>query len=574
MYLTSVRRLFMEYVIIVVLVLIVAFIYGLILRKKIYDEVDRLENWKLNITNRNVTEELSKVKNLNLSGETQERFEKWRSEWDDILSKHLPDLEEGLFDAEEHADRYRFKKAKAVLNNIEQSLQSIEASIERMFEELDTLLNSEENSRKHVEEIEPRLKELKKKLLQQRHLFEKAETYFEKEIEETQEKLTKYYELVEEGNYFEANEMVQKLQEELTTIEQRIESFPPLYKSCKKELPDQIDELISGVRDMREDGYRIDHYEYEAEALEYQERLNDYLNQLEKAEMEEAQHGIQEIEERIKEMYAQLEKEALARNYVEKYHPQLVEQLNVIKDEVAETKNEVNILQNSYHVEERDLELHLSLEKWINNLTKQLDDIKLNLEDEETSHVTIRAQLETLTTQLDELVDQHEQFKERLHTLRKGERDAKQQLSQMKQELLAVYRKLQKSNIPGVPHYIEDVLEKSRSSLLNVQRQVEAQQLDMTKVQSAMEDAVKDTENAKQQTEDLLETAYMAESVIQYGNRYRSKYPLLAAKLSEAEQAFRSYQYDVALEEASHALEEVEPGAIKRIQDMVQTPVG
>ncbi|WP_010099199.1 septation ring formation regulator EzrA, partial [Ornithinibacillus scapharcae] len=48
---------------------------------------------------------------------------------------------------------------------------------------------------------------------------------------------------------------------------------------------------------------------------------------------------------------------------------------------------------------------------------------------------------------------------------------------------------------------------------------------------------------------------------------YRSKFPLLAARLAEAEGLFRSYNYEVALEQAASALEEVEPGALKRIEE-------
>lgn len=52
----------MEYLIGFILLIIALLILGLILRRKIYDHVDRLEEWKIDIMNRNVTEELSRVK--------------------------------------------------------------------------------------------------------------------------------------------------------------------------------------------------------------------------------------------------------------------------------------------------------------------------------------------------------------------------------------------------------------------------------------------------------------------------------------------------------------------------------
>ena len=87
-------------------------IWGYFFKKKYFKEIDRLEKWKLDIMNRPILDELSKVKQLKMNGETEEMFEHWRSEWDAIITVHMPDVEEFLFDAEEYVDKYRFKKSK------------------------------------------------------------------------------------------------------------------------------------------------------------------------------------------------------------------------------------------------------------------------------------------------------------------------------------------------------------------------------------------------------------------------------------------------------------------------------
>lgn len=564
----------MGYVIAVILACIVLIIYGLLLRKKVYDAVDRLESWKMQITNRPVTEELAKIKNLNLSGETQEKFESWRQEWDDILAKHLPDLEEELFDAEEYADKYRFRSAKKVLNGIEGRLQSIDNSINSMFDEVDTLLNSEENSRKDIEALQPYVKEFRKKLLQQRHRYGKAEVRFEMQIDELEENMLKYYQLVEQGDYFEAQEVVQETKLKMEQLDGELDEFPSLYKTCHQELPTELDDLQAGIREMKESGYHIELFGFEKEIQSYQEELLKHTASLEKAEMDEAKSRIPEIEERIQEIFGELENEALARNYVEQNQPQMYKQLQAQRESMKETKEELERLQYTYQLDEQDLEMHMSLEKWLSLLTKQFDELKTMIDQQETAHSSIRSDLENWETQLAELVEQHEQFQERLHTLRKGEREASDHIAEMKKELLAVHRKLQKSNIPGVPVYIRDVLQAATESLERVDEHLECQPLDMGKVHEALDHAKKETGKAKEQTELLLDQAYMAEQVIQYANRYRSKDPFLAAKLAESEGAFRSYEYDVALEQASEALESVEPGALQRIESNMKTSVG
>ena len=69
---------------------------------------------------------MQKVKQLNMNGQTEEHFERWRNEWDEIVTGQLPDLEELLLDTEEYIDKYRFKKAKAVQIEIEKVLTNTE----------------------------------------------------------------------------------------------------------------------------------------------------------------------------------------------------------------------------------------------------------------------------------------------------------------------------------------------------------------------------------------------------------------------------------------------------------------
>ena len=47
------------------------------MKRKYYSEVDRYESWKIDIMNRPVLDEMSKVKQLNMTGQTEELFERW-----------------------------------------------------------------------------------------------------------------------------------------------------------------------------------------------------------------------------------------------------------------------------------------------------------------------------------------------------------------------------------------------------------------------------------------------------------------------------------------------------------------
>src|SRR5699024_3322889 len=135
----SFRRHNMEYIIGGILAIIVIIIIGLILRKRLYDSVDYYEDWKLDIMNRNVAAELSRVKELNLEGDTKDKFEHWRNEWEVILNDDLANVEELLYDTEKAADRYSFPSANQHMKKMEELLVQIEKKIETILNELHEL---------------------------------------------------------------------------------------------------------------------------------------------------------------------------------------------------------------------------------------------------------------------------------------------------------------------------------------------------------------------------------------------------------------------------------------------------
>lgn len=561
-----VRRHYMAYFIGAILLILTLITVGLIFRKRVYDAVDRYESWKMDIINRNTASELARIKQLNLSGETKKKFESWKERWEHIVAKEMPDIEEYLFDAEDAADRYRFPSAKKSLKKIEQMLISIEDDIEEILQELDDLLKSEKTSRVEIKELEPNIQRFRKILSQGRYQYGKAENRFEKELDDFEKELDNYFELVEDGNYIKGRQLVDELKSDLEAFEEEFIEFPDLLTTCKTRLPSRLDELASGVKVMKEDGYRIEHLNFVTDIQNYQERLLDCIKSLEKGNISEVKVIISETEENINEMYDQLEKEAIDKNYFEAQFPTYEQTIGELKSTFSNTKTEVEQLRETYYFEDSDMEQFLTLENTITQIKSQLDELTNDVMNENTSHSELRVRLESGFKQLKELQHSHEEFKTRIYNLRKDELEAKENLQQMNEQISHIKRKIRQSNIPGVPNFIWDSIENASNSNKRVIKVLDKQPLDITEVQHALSEAKDAVDHAFDQTNLMIEHANLTEQVIQYANRYRSQYPLLAAQLSESERLFRSYEYELALEHAARAVEEIEPGVLSRLE--------
>ncbi|WP_208585863.1 septation ring formation regulator EzrA [Gracilibacillus suaedae] len=558
----------LEFVIGGILIIIVLLVIGLIFRKKVYDNVDRLEAWKMDIMNRNVTAELAKVKQLNLSGETQEKFESWKENWDFILTRELPDMEEYLLDAEEAADRFRINASKKNLQHVEKTLQNIEKNIEDMYTELDHLLNSEKYVRQEIKELNPRIKELKKYLLHNRTQFGRAEIVFESELTKLEKRLAEYSMLTDDGNYMEAQDLIEALKDEIENIEERISAFPGIYRQCKQQIPEQMKDLLRGMAEMEEEGYRVQQFGFEKELKQYENMLKNAIKELDNGETNKIEESLEQMEERLNEMFQLLEKEAKSKSIVESQFPNARQHLIDIQQQVESTSNEIKELQQTYYLEEADLELFLSIEKWLAKTENQFEQIETEYEDRKANHLEIKDKLDAFSEELDKLDKAQADFQLQIKDLRKDEMEAKEQIAKLKQQLIHTDKKLQKSNMPGIPSFIINALEESTEKCEVVLKQLQKHPLDMGKVQHSIAEATKSVNNFVEQTNLLLDQARLVELAIQYGNRYRSSHPLLASHLSEAEQLFRDYKYENALETAVKALEEVDPNAMAKIEEM------
>src|SRR5699024_8037807 len=123
------------------------------------------ERMKVDIMNRNIAAELSRMKELNLTGETLESFNKWKDRWELILTENLANVEVQLFDAEAYADRYKFNSSREELNKIEEKINEIDIELESIITQLNDLLETEEASRKGVEELRTAINDMEENII-------------------------------------------------------------------------------------------------------------------------------------------------------------------------------------------------------------------------------------------------------------------------------------------------------------------------------------------------------------------------------------------------------------------------
>jgi septation ring formation regulator len=559
----------MEFVIGTFVVIIILIGIGFLMKKQKYQEVDRLEQRKIEIMNRPVADELKKVKKLNMTGQTEQLFESWRQTWDEILTTELPAIDEKLFNAEDCIDKFRFRKAQQVMNQIEESLYASEKKIDQLLQELNELVGSEEKNRRDMEDIKEKYRSARKRLLAHRHTYGKTAATLEVKLEAISSQFDQFDELTAAGNYLEAREFVLKLQEEIDHLLYKMERIPVLLPECTSLLPSQLDELEEGYKEMEEQGYILDHLQLDKEIARIRKELAVYQDLIEKTEIQAVEESLNETRENIDLLYELLEKEVKAKHDVVQNNSQTHELLQKLKKTNRKLKEETQLVQESYHIVDEQIDIPKKLDKELSQLEKRYEIVSSKIFSKQSAYSLLNDDLMEIRKSIESLQEEQERFAEFLGNLRKDELAAREKLEELKKMIHESQRKVAKSNVPGLPDSYKSFMEHASEQIKEVIDCLQMKPLNMKQVQEKLEMAVEAVETLNQKTDELIEHVFLAEKVIQYGNRYRSQYPSVGKGLMEAEKAFRNYEFSKALEQAASAIEKVDPKFLQKLKDLL-----
>ena len=558
------------YFIIPIIGLIILTIIAFLFRRKHIRQIAKLEQKKLQIQHEPIFEEMTKIKQLNMTGQTEEKFERWRSQWTEVMDIHMIEIDSLLFDAEDFVDRFHYGKASKTEVIIEEKLQLCNTKMSDILSELNELVGSEEKNRVEMEVLKEQHRTARKKVLARQHSFGKAVTRLETELESFNPKFEEYDDLTANGNYLLAREIVITLTEKGDSIFPLIDQIPVLLTELQNKIPASIRELRNGTREMEEQSYFLQHLELPKQLGEMESKIEEFIEKIGTLQMESIGEETEELHNRIESFYDTLENEVIAKSFVEDHYKLTGEKLSEVAKSIRETSVEAEFVQKSYRLNEEEAKIPLESVEKLEQLEQRFELLSSQLEEEASAYSSLQEELQTMAIELGELAEVSDSFVERIKNLRNDENSVRTEIDKLSRKLQDTERSLTRGNVPGIPGDMDARLEEAEEQIYIVKQSLEEVPLNMNLVNNYLENAKQSIDDVSKKVEELLENVMLIEWIIQYGNRYRASNQEVHMRLLEAEDSFREFRYDKALEEAATAVEAVEPGAMKRIEELVQ----
>lgn len=556
--------------IVIGLVILAAVLYliGYLMKKKNQERLKELDKRKEALFDLPVVEEVDEVKKMHLVGQSQNTFREWNQKWTDVSTKSFAELESQIFEVESQNETFRFMKGKSAIESAERTMSEMEEEVEGIRVGLKELRETEERNSLAVQQALDVFEELKKDLKEKKDSFGPALPEIQKQVKNVEIEFTQFVTLNTSGDPIEAREVLDDAEKHTYEVQETMQKVPEIYEDLEKTFPSQIEELEKTYKKMMVDNFVLPEDDFEERLDKVKKHVERSLEDLEKIELGTVETANKETAELIDDLYALLEKEFEAKKYVLTNRKTIGEYITHASHNNHQLMVELDHTSQSYALNNNELGRARGFQTEIEELERRNRNMEPQIDKHELAFSEVQVFYKDAFKVLDDIETKQVEIDDDLHDLRKGEKEASEKIEKYEFRLRNLKRYVEQQRLPGLPgDYLEfffvatDRVEELSKSLNKIRINMQ----DINKLVSLCDE---DMEMLDQKTYDLVDAAALTEQMMQYANRYRHTHPEIKTAIENSLELFnKEYRYQDALDEIGTALERVEPGAFKRIED-------
>lgn len=552
-------------IIAIVVILIIAYIAGLVVRKRNDNLLDALEGRKDDLFNLPVNEEVEEVKNLHLIGQSQVSFREWNQKWVDISLNSFADIENHIFEAEAFNNSFRFMKAKHAIESIESQIDLIEEDIAAIRLGLKDLKEQEEKNTGRVKHALDLFDSL------QDSVREKAESYgetlpeLEKQLKNIEVEFSEFVMLNSSGDPIEASEILDKTEEHMIALNQIMDRIPGLIEKVNKIFPEQLEDLETGYRKLVEQNYLFTEQNIESSFQDIRVAIRENTALIVSFDLDASEEANKEIQKDIDHLYQVFTSEIEAHKATVKLSktlPKFLEHISVNTKSLTEESDRLN---KSYMLAESKLSRIQQLNKRMDSVDMVIKDCLDDIESPQIAFSIIQERLEHSLETLKDLEEEQIVLAEYFQSQEVSEKNARKKANQYINQLHTLKRYMEKRNLPGIPEQFLNTFFRASDHVEALLAELDHKRINIEITNRLLASATYDMTELEEIAYSIVQNATLTEQLLQYSNRYRSFDDNIQKAFNRALAIFeKEYDYAAAFEEISFALETVEPGVTER----------
>lgn len=536
-------------------------------RRTIKMATDVYEN-KRDLNKIPLDDEFTLAKKLNLTGESQKKYDELLKKYQHYTDQLLPGIEQKIATVKQDGKGINFIKTKNDWQSANQAIQDADSTIKGIQAALAQLYDLNKQHHLAVDELEKKYKRLREDMLNQNESFGPSIDALEKLLADIEGTFDEFTELTKSGDPNSAEEVLTDLNRSTSELESDMASIPKLYHVLSKEFIDQLDEIKTGYQEMTAKHYNFPNDSFMETIETLREEIKNNVDKLAALNVESVQKTNDQIAGAIDHLYDALEDELKARPDVEANTKMVDEYIDHVRRQNSDLALRLENLNKGYVLNHKEIENNHQYDQQISTIEKQFDnqtqEIKTGkavysvIDDEQQAMVKNLGQIETLQKQLFQTIIQLPQKKQ----------EARQSLAKFDLEMRNKRRRIDNHNLPGLPDDYQDDFASVVREINHLNDAMSKPQIDIDDISKQVIIIQSDMDTLNDRTEKLIDNAALAEEAMQYANRFINLDPEIAEASEKARIYFdHQYDYQKSLDTISIALEKQSSGVIDKIRE-------
>lgn len=549
----------------IVVILIVAYVACLIIRKKNEQKLLQLEDRKEELFNLPVNDEVEQVKTLHLIGQSQISFREWNQKWVDLSLNSFADIENHIFEAEGFNNAFRFVSTKNAIDSIESQIDLIEEDITSIRQGLAELSEQEEKNTGRVKYALDMFEELQATLQKNSGKYGDTLPELEKQVKNIEVEFSEFVMLNSSGDPLEAAEILNKTEEHMIALNQIMDRIPDLVEKVDVDFPEQLGDLESGYRKLVEQNYLFTETDIESTFQEIRVAIRENSALIVSFDLDVAEAENTHIQERIDHLYDIFQKEIDAHKETVKISKTLPKYLEHIRSNSDKLTEEVNLLQATYVLADSKVSRIQQLANRLTSLDAVVTEGVEDLDNPQVAYSILQERLEHALASLKEIEEEQLVLADYLKTQEDSEKSARIKANLYIHKLHTLKRFMEKRNLPGIPEYFLSSFFRTSDQVEALAAELEYSKINIEIINRLLENATYDMEKLEEIAYSIVQYSTLTEQLLQYSNRYRSFDENVQKAFNRSLAIFeKDFDYQASFEEISFALEAAEPGVTER----------
>ncbi|GAX00165.1 septation ring formation regulator EzrA [Secundilactobacillus mixtipabuli] len=552
----------------VIILAIVIYAGILIYQQYLIRRLKGLNQKREELTIDELNDSVDQVRAMSLTGKTLEEVKQLTTDFGDLKENRLPRLEEQVNDAINSAKQYRVLTAQQGAKKAAASLEVAQQAIEQVQNQISELKKIDAQHKQAVKTLESQYQSLRKTLLAKNFMYGDAIDGLETQLGKLEDDNDHFREVTSKGDHEEAAKLLEQLQSDTDHLTEMLKSIPPLVTNLETEFPTQIKELTKGESELTQQGYQFPVADLKDQIAALPAEIKKSKALLAKLDVSAVQQADTALSTKIDRFYDLMQKEMVAKPKVVKNLDYLAKFISHAQNQNSVLMKELERLNHNYTLDHQELETTREFTEQLRNIETAYQKDVENIHSNDAVYTEVEARQTRQIHDLTQIEKQQQEINDSVAGLAKEEEQANQNLQQFEFKLHSIRREVENLNLPGVAksyldyyQVVSDEIDKLTDDMNQVQINMEEITKQLIMIQS-------DLDILTEKTNDLIDSAQLAEQLIQYANRYRMTHEEVATASQEAQHLFdEDYDYAKSLETIATVLDEVEPGSYKRLED-------